>query len=205
MSERQQDAALREELRLELEALLDDQPELLATLLEEEDDDRRIWWMPRDPSNRITDRIWCGGDDYLFDHRENRNLLENGITHVLDCRSEAREDYIWHRISASRIAAAKAPFNYLLNGTGDDGRKKSVAYFERSIRFGLEALSTPGAKIYVHCAAGINRGPSSCYAIMRAVGYNRTEAERLIRENRPGVGLAYLEDAEEAVRALGFK
>lgn len=207
-SEREQDRSLLEELRQELEDLLADHPDVLARLLGDDDEvvERSyLWDFPKEPSNEITDRIWCGGDDYLFDHRENAHLVDVGITHVLDCRSEAASDHTWRGVSHITLAHRKAPFVYLLNGTGDDGRRKSVEYFRRSIDFGLKALADPNAKIYVHCAAGINRGPSSCYAIMRASGMSRAQAEHLLHQKRPGVGIAYLEDAELALKALGYK
>lgn len=165
------------------------------------------WWLwpsvPRNPSDRITERLYCGGDDYLYDAREHSALLGLGITHVLDCRSEHRND-AFHGVSRKTIERRKSAFIYRANGCQDDYQPKSVAYFKRSLNFALRALSNPKAKLYVHCAAGINRGPSNAYAILRALGFDELESEGLLRVNRPGVNIAYLKDAEAAVRKLGL-
>lgn len=49
-----------------------------------------------------------------------------------------------------------------------------------------------------NCAAGINRGPSMCYALLRAMGLGPTEAERAIRRVRPFATMRYRPDAERA-------
>lgn len=169
------------------------------------DDDKWIT-MPRNASDRITDRIYCGGDDYLYDHREFDNLKAAGITHVIDCRAEWNR-YAWFRDSVGRQQEAeqrRAYFKTLINGCQDDYKPKSVGYFKRTLDFAMKALRDPNAKIYIHCAAGINRGPSNAYAVLRAMGLTAVEAEQVLRSNRPGVHIAYREDAERAVLTLGL-
>lgn len=186
------DEIIQDSLRHELEVLLLGSSE-----------DWRLDFIKSNSHDRITDRIYCGGDDYLYDHRAFNALIAEGITHVLDCRIEARSDNFYE--DASVIQRRKKAFTYLNNGIDDDFKPKSVDHFRKSIDFATNALNDPSAKIYAHCAAGINRGPSSCYAILRtAGGLGRVEAELLLRKQRPVVRIAYLEDAERAIKALGL-
>ena len=79
-----------------------------------------------------------------------------GITHIIDCRAEFSDAPL---LATSGMA-------YLWNGTEDDGQPKPPAWFAASLVFALPALATAGAKVYAHCAAGVNRGPSTaCYAV----------------------------------------
>lgn len=158
-------------------------------------------WSRANHFDRITDQIYCGDEEYIFSDFTYRALRAEGITHVLDARSEAHRDRQMVRPSeGSEVGIRKSSFNYFNNGCWDDGKPKSIGYFMRSIDFGVRALSDPNAKIYLHCAAGINRGPSSCYAVLRtAGGLDRISAELLLRRNRPVVRIEYLEDAERAV------
>jgi protein-tyrosine phosphatase len=120
--------------------------------------------------------------------------LSAGITHCIDLRAEFNDGPLF----AGRQVA------YLWNPTSDDGKHKSPTWFGRSIVFALDALSHRHHKVYAHCAAGVNRGPSTCFAIMLALGFAPVDAELIIRKARPQVGLAYRDDAIAAIPALGY-
>lgn len=114
-----------------------------------------------------------------------------GITHVINCAVELDEgDFLRER-----------GIGYTANGVDDDYRLKPTSWFRRTIDAALPVISA-GGHVLIHCAGGINRGPSSAYAVLLAMGYKPTEANRLIREARPQVGLAYKWDAEQAIRAI---
>jgi hypothetical protein len=118
-------------------------------------------------------------------------LRAEGITHVLDCRTiDALHLYRDTGIDCRHC------------GTEDDGRRKPDAWFARGVRFALEALRDPQARLLVHCAAGVHRAPSMCYAILRAMGFSAGDARRLIRRARPRAELRYATDAERAVASL---
>jgi hypothetical protein len=122
-------------------------------------------------------------------------LVSAGITHVIDCRWEFDDVHIF----------ADHPYIvYLYNGVLDDGFSKPDSWFAKSLSFALPALAMPHVKIYAHCAAGVNRGPSTAYAILRAQGFDAITAERQIRIARPQVRLAYKSDADRAVLNLGY-
>ena len=122
------------------------------------------------------------------------DLLASAVTHIIDCRAEFDD---WQLLAQSGVS-------YLWNGTQDDGNPKPTEWFEKSISFALAALAHPKNKIYAHCAAGSNRGPSTAYAILRALGYPAGLAETQIRLARPQVGLRYKNDADSAVVLLGY-
>jgi hypothetical protein len=90
---------------------------------------------------------------------------------------------------------------YLFNPAADDGQPKPVDWFQRSLRFAMPILARPGWIVYVHCYDGINRGPSTAYAILRAQGLSPWQARLLIDFNRPidVAGLRYAGDAEKAL------
>ena len=115
--------------------------------------------------------------------------------HILDCRAE---------LDDLPLLASHPSISYLFAGVPDDGLPKPTDWFARGISFALPALATPGHKVYCHCAAGINRGPSMAYAVMRAWGLGPNQAETLIRAARPQVALAYKFSADSAIIALGF-
>ena len=124
-----------------------------------------------------------------------QQLIAAGVTHVVDCRAEFDDGQL----------LASSGLSYLWNGTQDDGvHPKPPDWFGRSLAFALPAICVTGAKVYAHCAAGVNRGPSTAYAIMRALGWAAAPAEAQIRAARPQVGLAYAADADAAIEALGY-
>ena len=90
---------------------------------------------------------------------------------------------------------------WLWNPTPDDGKPKSADWFCGSIRYAMHFLSAPGWCLYVHCYDGVNRGPSTVYAILRAWGIEPVRAKEMIIAARPIdiVGIRYAEDAEKAL------
>lgn len=122
-------------------------------------------------------------------------LAAAGVTHVIDCRGEFDD---------AALLAAHPHMLYLWNGTADDGQPKSVDWFGKSLVFALPALAIPDTRIYAHCAAGVNRGPSMAYAIMRACGWDGLTALALIKAKRPVAQVRYSADADRAILSLGY-
>lgn len=143
----------------------------------------------------VAPRVATGGG--LFDERDARAVLDAGITHVVTVARELEAD-------VARLLGGRAA--HLANGSIDDhgrgGAADPVAWFGRSVAFSLRALEAdPAARVLLHCSAGINRGPSSAYAVLRALGHAPGEAELLIEDARPFAGLIYVPEAEAAVAA----
>lgn len=139
----------------------------------------------------VTERIATGAA--LSGPEDVQAMVDAGITHVIDCRAEFDD---------TQLFAENPSISVLWNGVPDDGIPKPPEWFQKSIDFALLALTKPHAKVYAHCHAGINRGPSACYAIIRSLGISPADAEAIIRKVRPQVGLAYKNDADKAVESL---
>jgi hypothetical protein len=145
--------------------------------------------------NFITTRLATGS--LIQSEQDIQTLIKDGITHIIDC-TDTHNDLSY---------LTKYPqIIYLYNGVADDGKPKPISWFELSLKFALPAIALPHNKVYAHCDAGINRGPSTIYAIMKAQGYNRFLIEALIKTGRPEtiVGLRYINDADTAIKALGY-
>lgn len=143
--------------------------------------------------NFITNRIATGAT--IPDPFGTQFLIRLGITHVINCQAE----------HCDLPFLVGTNLKYLHCPTHDDGTKKGVEWFGPGIEFGLIALAAPLTKLYVHCMAGINRGPSMAYAIIRAQGLSSRLARKLIKEARPEVGLFYRNDADHVVGILGYE
>ena len=144
--------------------------------------------------SKITERLYCGG--LIADEDELNTLINReNITHVIDAMAE-ENDY--------RMLKLHPKITYLCNGEADDGKSKSKEWFDKAVRFALAAYQVPGSIIYCHCAAGVNRGPSLAYAILRSLGYSRREAEDTIKTKRPQAMIAYKGDANRALIELGW-
>lgn len=141
--------------------------------------------------SRITERLYVGSQ--IRSAADVDDLKRAGVTHIIDC-CEADDSV---DVEGSGVAL-------LWDATADDGQRKGVTWFSPGIDFALGALGHPGYAVLCHCAAGINRGPSMAYAIMRAQGIRSLDAETILRVNRPQVGIAYKADAESALRLMGW-
>ena len=71
------------------------------------------------------------------------------------------------------------------------------------MRFALQALEDPEAKLFVHCAAGVHRAPMMALAVLCATGYSLEEAKHLIQTKRYVVDFAevYVRSVEEFLKS----
>lgn len=141
--------------------------------------------------NFITPRLATGGA--LTGPGDIDALAAIGITHVIDCRAEFDDG-----------ALLAQQFHYIYDPTADDGQTKPPTWFQPGIAFALQALCQPGNRVYAHCAAGVNRGPSMCYAVMRALGWAAADAMATIKSARTVAQVRYAGDADNAVASLGY-
>ena len=139
----------------------------------------------------VTDRIAVGGDLDAYDEalavRQLAELVELGITHVVDVRLE------W---TDQEFVEALAPgVGYLHLGVDDAGQRIPGTWFDVVTEWSLTALADPCSKVLLHCHMGINRGPSAGYAVLLALGLDPVDALTRIRRMRPIANVAYAEDA----------
>lgn len=149
--------------------------------------------------SKITERLWIGAQ--INGQADVAEIAAAGITHVIDAQAE-RDDSLYENFRAANIS-------YLWDGTADDQvHPKPVDWFRNALNFALPGmLLTPSAKILTHCAAGVNRGPSLGYAILRALGLDATTVRAMIITARLQTrgGIAYAGDAELALVTLGYQ
>jgi protein-tyrosine phosphatase len=121
----------------------------------------------------ITNRVGLGGA--IWDAENMAELARLGITHIIDMQIEFDD---------TRLAQ---PFGIAVcwNPTDDDFKPKPAELFRRGVEFAERALDDPQAKLYVHCAAGIHRGPMMALAILGSTGWELDAALDAIETKRP--------------------
>ncbi|HEX8817580.1 MAG TPA: dual specificity protein phosphatase [Terriglobales bacterium] len=121
----------------------------------------------------ITNRVALGGA--VWDTETMAELARLGITHVIDMQIEFDD---------TRLAE---PFGIAVcwNPTDDDFQPKPAGLFRRGVDFAERALDEPQAKLYVHCAAGVHRGPMMALAILCSTGWELDAALDAIETKRP--------------------
>lgn len=139
----------------------------------------------------ITDRIAVGGG--IWNAANMAELAALGVTHIVNMQIEFDE----------RALAAPHNIEVLWNPVDDDFLPKPPDVFQRGVRFAQDALSSNGSRLYVHCAAGVHRGPTMALAILCAQGYDIEEAKRLIQEKRYVVDWAevYVKSVEDFLKS----
>ncbi|MGH9482591.1 MAG: dual specificity protein phosphatase family protein [Terriglobales bacterium] len=120
-------------------------------------------------------RVAVGGG--IWTAADMAELAGRGFTHVVNVQAEFDETEL----------GAAAGLAVLWNPTEDDLNEKPPEFFERAAQFALAALRDPGARLYVHCAAGVHRGPLAAAAIVCALGSEPEAAMELIASRREGV------------------
>jgi protein-tyrosine phosphatase len=138
----------------------------------------------------VTDRIAVGGGIWVDERMA--EVAAAGVTHVIDMQIEFDDTALGER----------AGVEVLWNPVDDDFEPKHPVIFERGVRFALQALEDPRAKLFVHCAAGVHRAPMMALAVLCATGYPLTQARQLIQTKRYVVDFAevYVRSVEEFLK-----
>jgi len=126
----------------------------------------------------VTERIALGGG--IWHGRNMEELAQAGVTHVLNMQIEFDD----------RPLAEPYGIQVLWNPTDDNFLPKPPELLRRGVDFALEALEDPGARLYVHCAAGVHRAPMMTLAVLCAMDWKIDPAMHLIESKRPVVDFA---------------
>src|SRR5579859_3698897 len=121
----------------------------------------------------VTDRIAVGGG--IWNAENMAAVAEAGITHIIDMQIEFDDTPL----------AKEQGIEVLWNPTDDDFEPKPAELFQRGVDFAEKALEEEGAKLYVHCAAGVHRAPTMTLALLGSMGWDLEDAMRLIQGRRP--------------------
>jgi uncharacterized protein (TIRG00374 family) len=118
----------------------------------------------------ITPQLAVGG---AFRSNQIGHLLARGVTMVVDCREEARDD---------GAALARAGLDFLHLPAAD---RHSFSYEQLSagVHWVLDRLAR-GGRAFLHCEHGVGRGPLVAAAVLVAQGHTSPEALRIIRAGR---------------------
>ncbi len=124
--------------------------------------------------DEVTRQIIVGG---AVDEAAMADLRCRGVTHILNVSS----------VDDTELAASEGIVARWLP-VADDQEPKPREWFAKGVRFAKAALRDRDAKLYVHCAAGINRAPMMTLAVMCSTGWELKAAMRHMQERRPCVG-----------------
>lgn len=134
----------------------------------------------------VTDRIAIGGE--ITSKADVDQIVAAGITHVIDMRQEFDDNML----NDQRIEIMWLP-------QVDDGTMRPPGQYRKGVEFVLAALAQPKNKVFMHCSAGLNRGPTMGYAVLRAFGLPKAEAIERIRAARPEVVFYVVENYIDSV------
>jgi protein-tyrosine phosphatase len=143
----------------------------------------------------LTERIAVGGGIWTAENME--KVAAAGITHIIDMQIEFDDTALGRDYGIA----------VLWNPTDDDFEPKPASLFQRGVEFGKAALNDEGAKLFVHCAAGVHRAPMMVLALLGSMGWDLDEAMDLIEARRAVADFAevYVRSVEEfldSARAL---
>lgn len=137
----------------------------------------------------LTDDLAVGGEvDPGYAVHVAQEIVVSGIGCVIDCRIEEHAFELWAQFP--EVVYQWLPID-------DDGRAIPSSHFDAAVEAARFADGL-GLKTLVHCAAGMNRGPSTALAILLDRGWQPGAAYDLIVERRPFAHVAYAIDAYRA-------
>jgi len=139
----------------------------------------------------VTERIAVGGGIWTDDKMQ--QVVAEGVTHIIDMQIEFDDTEI----------AKPYGIHVLWNPTDDDFQPKPAGVFQVGVEFALAALEQEDAKLFIHCAAGVHRAPMMTLAVLRAIGWNKPDAMRLITSQRYVADLApvYVDSVERFMKS----
>lgn len=136
----------------------------------------------------VTEQLAVGGDldiqDVDLACQQALDILDAGVTHVLDVRQECDEP-MWEEFPE---------IHYRWAGIDDAGQRVPASWFDDITSWAVAAIEQGGV-VLAHCHMGINRGPSAGYAILLTLGWDPVEAIAAIRKARAVANVWYAEDA----------
>ena len=118
----------------------------------------------------VTAQLAVGG---AFRTRQIKRLQHHGVTAVVDCRSEARDDPV----------ALKAAGIEFLHVPTLDRHGFTFDQMAQGVDWVLDHISS-GGRAFLHCEHGVGRGPLMACAVLIGQGYSAPEALRIVRTAR---------------------
>jgi protein-tyrosine phosphatase len=110
----------------------------------------------------LDNRIAVGGGIWKAENMA--AVSRAGITHIINMQVEFPDD---------TLLAKPHGIVVCWNPVDDDFESKPPEVFERGVEFALKALQQHGAKLFIHCAAGVHRAPMMALALLAEMGRAR--------------------------------
>lgn len=120
----------------------------------------------------VTDRIAVGAE--IRSPENMAKMAKTGFTHIISAQEDVDDPKLAHPYG---IKVHWEPFL-------DDYKPKPPEHFARAVAFAKEALQDPNTRMYIHCYAGVHRGPLLTLAVLRSLGHTSGEATFLIKSAR---------------------
>jgi protein-tyrosine phosphatase len=117
-------------------------------------------------------RLAVGGGIWTIEAM--REVSQLGFTHVVDLQAEFDDTAL----------ASYFGIQVLWLPVEDDFAPKTPDLLEQATRFAVTALRNPEAQVYVHCAAGIHRGPLAAAAVLCGLGFEPARAIEMVLARR---------------------
>jgi protein-tyrosine phosphatase len=138
----------------------------------------------------VTSRIGVGGGIWTAENME--AVSRAGVTHIIDMQIEFDDTPL----------ATPLGIEVCWNPIDDDFEPKPPEVFARGVGFGLTALEKDGAKLLVHCAAGVHRAPMMALALLGVMGWKLEDGLDLIETRRPVADFAevYVRSVEDFLK-----
>jgi protein-tyrosine phosphatase len=138
----------------------------------------------------VTERIAVGGGIWNADNMA--AVARAGITHVIDMQIEFDDTPL----------AGPHGIVVCWNPVDDDFEPKPAKVFAQGVEFALTALEDDGAKVFVHCAAGVHRAPMMTLALLGVMGWTVEDGMDLIAGRRPAADFAevYVKSVEDFLK-----
>lgn len=109
-------------------------------------------------------------------------LPENGVTHVVNCRSTTQ---VWMSQDLAAERALFGPSRVVHAPMWDLGRPQAPRLWSAAALFAAQALADdPGTGVLVHCQQGRRRSIMLAYAVLRLRGHAADDAIELISLHR---------------------
>jgi len=142
----------------------------------------------------VNERLAVG--DAIESLYDARKIAASGVTKVLNLRTN-QDEAEW---------VQKAGMLYLANPTNGDTVTKPVDFWSTSINYFLQSLAEyPSCKMLVHCKHGVDRSPSTAYAMLRAIGAPAAKAWGHVTDAQPKATGVLNKQVEAALKSLGYK
>jgi hypothetical protein len=120
--------------------------------------------------SEVTPQLAVGG---AFRTRQIKRLKHRGVTAVVDCRLEAKDD-------PDALAVAGIDF---LHVPTPDRHGFTHEQLHEGVEWVLEHLAN-GGRAFLHCEHGVGRGPLMACAVLIGQGHSAPESLRIVRNRR---------------------